>query len=106
MHPRDGSGQAEVPANPKNTLMTTRRTQRDEIDSLVKAGALPSVAGPMRLPIPTREDPRPAVTISPNGPCGNPGDWCSADTFVTLPGWRCKLCGSCEVEWRKVVGSL
>lgn len=86
--------------------MASRRTQRDGINSLVKAGALPSAAGPMMVPIPTREDPRPAVVISPNGPCANPGDWCSTDAFVVLPGWTCKLCASCETEWRKAVGAL
>jgi hypothetical protein len=87
-------------------MMTPQKAQRDGINLLIKAGALPSAAGPMAVPILTREDLRPAVVISPDGPCANPGDWCSADAFVLLPGSTRKLCGSCEAEWRKAVGSL
>lgn len=86
--------------------MATRRTQRDGIDLLVKAGALPWAAGPMLIPIPIPENSRPGITLSEDGPGGNPGDWCSADVFLKLPGWKNKLCSSCEVEWRKTVGSL
>jgi hypothetical protein len=32
--------------------MAKQRTQRDGVDLLIKAGALPTAAGPMRLPIP------------------------------------------------------
>jgi hypothetical protein len=85
---------------------TRGRTQRDGIDRLIKAGALPSAAGPMMLPVPSPQDLRPAAALSENGPCGNPGDWCSSNVFVTLPGWKCKLCGSCDTEWLKAVGSL
>jgi hypothetical protein len=83
--------------------MAKQRTQRDGVDLLIKAGALPTAAGPMRLPIPGPDSPRPGTTLSENGPCGNPGDWCSTDVFVRLPGWKYKLCGSCEAEWLKAV---
>jgi hypothetical protein len=84
--------------------MATHRTQHDGIDLLVKAGALPFAAGPMAMRIPTPENPRPDMALSADGPCGNPGDWCSDDVFVTLPGWKFKLCSSCEAEWRRVAG--
>lgn len=86
--------------------MATRRTQRDGIDSLIKAGALPPAGGPMLVPNPTPESSKSGMIFSQTGPCGNPGDWCSADVFTVLPGWKCKLCSSCETEWRKAVGSL
>ena len=88
--------------------MTYQRIQRDGIDNLIGAGALPSAAGLLRplAGVPTPEHPRTGEMFTETGPCGNPGGWCSFDVFTALPGWKCKLCSSCETEWRKMVGSL
>jgi hypothetical protein len=80
-----------------------KRGQRHGIELLIGAGALLSDSGPMLLPVPTPENPRPAFVVTQHGPCGNPGEWCSEDAFLTLPGWKVKLCASCEAGWRKVV---
>ncbi len=44
-------GQAEVEQG--GQVMATRRTQRDGIDSLIKAGVLPPAAGSILVPNPT-----------------------------------------------------